>query len=32
VAQKALDDHSDLAYFIFSMLSKNFANFFSMET
>ncbi|HMQ49526.1 MAG TPA: hypothetical protein PKA70_18815 [Saprospiraceae bacterium] len=29
VAQCAMDDHSDLAYYIFSMLSKNFAVFFS---
>ena len=32
VAQKALEDHSDLAYYIFSMLSKNFAELFSTET
>lgn len=29
VAQKAMDDHTDLAYYIFSILSKNFAQFFS---
>lgn len=29
VAQCAMDDHSELAYYIFSMLSKNFAEFFS---
>lgn len=32
VAQKALDDHSDLAYYIFSMLSKNFPDFFYTKT
>lgn len=32
VAQKAMDDHSELAYYIFSMLSKNFADFFSSKT
>jgi hypothetical protein len=32
VAQLALDDHSDLAYYIFSMMSKNFADFFSSKT
>jgi len=32
VAQKAMQDHSDLAYYIFSMLSKNFAEFFSSKT
>jgi hypothetical protein len=29
VAQKAMTNHSDIAYYIFSMLSKNFENFFS---
>lgn len=29
VAQQAMEDHSDLAYYIFSILSKNFAEFFS---
>jgi len=32
VAQKALADHSDLAYYIFSMVSKNFENLFSCKT
>lgn len=32
VAQKAMDDHSDLAYYIFSMILKNFADFFSAKT
>ncbi len=29
IAQKAIAHHSDIAYYIFSMLSKNFENFFS---
>lgn len=32
VAQKAMADHSELAYYIFSMLSKNFADFFAGKT
>ena len=32
VAQKAMADHSELAYYIFSMLSKNLADFFASKT
>jgi hypothetical protein len=31
VAQRAMADYSDLAYYIFSMLSKNFADFFQAQ-